>query len=80
MRRRRGGLSDCRVVWLLFGLCVDPFFGFMSGNGEEGVGEHGQGDVSVPGVPGADLVVVQPRLRFLRIRSIPQWASGPRPR
>jgi len=39
-----------------------PFFGLVGGDGEEGVGEHGEGDVSVPGVPGADLVVVEANL------------------
>jgi len=32
------------------------------GDGKEGVGEHGQGDVPVPGAVLADLVVVQPGL------------------
>ena len=36
-----------------------PFFSGMCGDGEEGVGEHGQGDMSVPGVPGTNLVVVE---------------------
>ena len=36
-----------------------PFFVFVCGDGEEGVGEHGEGDMSVPGVPGADLIVVE---------------------
>jgi hypothetical protein len=31
----------------------------VCGEGEEGVGEHGEGDMLVPGVPGADLVVVK---------------------
>ena len=31
----------------------------MGGDGEERVGEHGQGDVPVPGPVAADLVVVQ---------------------
>ena len=31
----------------------------MRGDGEEGVGEHGECDVAVPCVPGADLVVVE---------------------
>jgi hypothetical protein len=31
----------------------------VCGDGEEGVGEHGEGDMSMPGVPGADLVVVE---------------------
>jgi hypothetical protein len=29
------------------------------GDGEPGMGEHGEGDVSVPGVPEADLIVVE---------------------
>ena len=33
--------------------------GSMRGDGEERVGEHGQGDVPVPGAVAADLVVVQ---------------------
>jgi hypothetical protein len=36
----------------------------VCGDGEEGVGEHGEGDMSVPGVPGADLVVVESGLVF----------------
>ncbi len=50
-----GGLSflvSCSVCWR-------PFFGCVCGDGEEGVGEDGEGDMSVPGVPGADLVVVE---------------------
>ena len=54
--------SACRVgcvVGLVVRLGEPPFFGFVRGDGEEGVGEHGEGDMSVPGVPGADLVVVE---------------------
>lgn len=36
--------------------------GFWGGDGEEGMGEHGQGDVPVPGMPFADPVVVQAAL------------------
>jgi hypothetical protein len=36
-----------------------PLFGFVRGDGEEGVGEHAEGDMSVPCAPGADLVVVE---------------------
>jgi hypothetical protein len=39
-------------------LIVEPFG--VRGDGEERGGEHGQGDVSVPGVVAADLVVVKP--------------------
>ena len=54
MDRRVAGPGGL-VVWLVFA----PFFGGVCGDGEEGVGEHGEGDMSVPGVPGADLVVVE---------------------
>ena len=43
-----------------------PFFGLVCGDGEEGVGEHGEGDMSMPGVPGADLVVVESDFVFGR--------------
>src|SRR6266508_1175642 len=45
--------------WSGWSACWRPFFGCVCGDGEEGVGEHGEGDMSVPGVPGADLVVVE---------------------
>ena len=54
--------SACRMgclVGLVVRLGGPPFFGCVCGDGEEGVGEHGEGDMSVPGVPGADLVVVE---------------------
>ena len=41
-----------------------PLFRFVSHDREKGQGEHGQGDVPVPGVVEADLVVVQPGLAF----------------
>ena len=53
--RSPGGISffpGCPVCWA-------PFFGGVCGDGEEGVGEHGEGDMSVPGVPGADLVIIE---------------------
>ena len=36
-----------------------PFFRFVGGDGQEGVGEHREGDVAVPGVVFADLVFVE---------------------
>lgn len=45
--------------WSRCVVCWRPFFGVVCGDGEEGVGEHGEGDMSMPGVPGADLVVVE---------------------
>ena len=55
-----------------------PFFGAnafgVGGDGEECGGEHGQGDVAVPGVVFADLVVVQTGFVFVnwKVSSIPQ--------
>jgi hypothetical protein len=53
---RGGGL-----IFLLVSLCgvLVPFFGVVCRDSEEGVGEHGKGDMSMPCVPGADLVVVE---------------------
>jgi hypothetical protein len=39
-----------------------PFFRLGIAGGEPGQGEHGQGDVGVPGPPGTDLVVIEPGL------------------
>lgn len=46
-----------------------PPDGRRSDDGEEGQGEHGEGDVSVPGRPGADLVLVQPDLSFSGLKA-----------
>ena len=48
-------------MWWGFGCPVGswPPFGFVCGDGEKGVREHRQGDVSVPGVVFADLVLVE---------------------
>ena len=43
----------------VFRLVGAPFFGFVCGDGEKCVCEHGEGDMSMPGVPGADLIVVE---------------------
>jgi len=49
------GLSGELSCFVSCSGCRGPFFGFVCGDGEEGVGKHGKGDMSVPGVPGADL-------------------------
>jgi hypothetical protein len=41
-----------------------PFFGLGPAGGQPGQGEHGQGDVGVPGPPAADLVLIEPGLVF----------------
>jgi hypothetical protein len=59
------------VAWLL-GWCV------LGGDGEEGVGEHGEGGPAVPGCPGADLVFVQAGAAFagLDVLLDPPASSG----
>jgi hypothetical protein len=54
-----GGLSGDLLSFFSCSACWRPLFYLVCGDGEEGVGEHGEGDVSVPCVPGADLVVVE---------------------
>ena len=48
------GQRDQPVWWRVLG----AFGGGQ--DGEEGVGEHGEGDPAVPGTPAADLVLIQP--------------------
>ena len=43
---------------------------FAGGGGEPGVGEHGEGDVPVPGVPEADLIVVEANLVLGRLEAL----------
>jgi len=46
------------------------------GDGQQGLGAHGQDGVAVEGVPQPDLVLVQAGLAFFRGRSILRCASG----
>ena len=48
----------------------------VGGDGEEGGGEHGQGDVAVPGVVFADLVVVQSGLVFGELEGFLHGPAG----
>ena len=57
-----------------------PFSGVGAGDGEECVGEHGQGDVSVPAVVAADLVVVQADLALRGLEGLLDRPAGCRPR
>jgi hypothetical protein len=53
--------------------------GVGAGDGEEGVGQHGQGDVLIPAVVIADLVLIQTNSTFGRWGRSPRSPSGPRP-
>ena len=48
----------------------DARLGGGCGDGEPGVGEHGEGDVAVPGMPEADLVVVEADLVLGRLEAL----------
>ena len=59
----RGISLSCSGLVPLFlrgGLIADVFG--MGGDGQERGGEHGQGDVAIPGVVAANLVVIEPGL------------------
>src|SRR6478735_3271274 len=70
------GLSD--MLWWGMRSCFRsaPFSGFVCGDGQEGVGEHGQGDVPVPGVVFADLVFVEPDLVLTGAEAFLDWPAG----
>ena len=53
-----------------------PFFGVVRGDGEKSVGEHGECYVAVPGGPGADLVVVEPRFVLASSKAFFDRPSG----
>src|SRR5918998_425679 len=62
------------------GLSSTPFFQGVSGDEEEGSGGHGQGDVPIPCLVSADLVVVEPGFVFGGLGNIPRWPIGHRRR
>ena len=47
-----------------------PFLGLGPAGRQPGQGKHGQGDVGIPGPPGADLVVIQPGLVFRLLEAL----------
>jgi hypothetical protein len=56
------GSDRCGRTWV-------PLFDLLcAGGGEVGGGEHGQGDVGVPGPVAADLVVIEPGQAFGGLR------------
>src|SRR3954465_3618498 len=65
--RISGTVSGRRSAWRSTVSC--PPDGRRSDDGEEGQGQHGERDVSVPGGPGADLVLVQSNLTLGRLEA-----------
>lgn len=83
MRRRRDGVGSVQVALVVWSFVstlgseasrpgVDPFFRPLPAgeDGEEGLREHGQGDVSIPCVVEADLIVVEPNAPFSRLETL----------
>src|SRR4030081_2127517 len=58
------------AAWLIFDFCCGAAFRFfwrwrisaMSDRGHHGEGEHHQGNVAMPAMPGSALVVIEPEL------------------
>ena len=72
------GLTNGSVVgWLCLGFCRGaPFLFFgrwrisaMSDRGHHGEGEHHQGHVALPAIPGSALVVIEPELVFRGLKA-----------
>ena len=56
---------------------MGPLFGLTGQDGQERMGEHGQGDVPVPGVVAAYLVIAEPGLALacnaIDLRALEPW-------
>jgi hypothetical protein len=52
------------------------FWGNSCCHGEIGVGQQGEGDVAVPGVVAADLIVVEPDLGFRGLEAVFDRPAG----
>lgn len=61
-------LVDGQVDEVVGCRCVVAFD--RGGDGEEGVGEHREGGPAVPGIPAADLVLVEPDQAFGRLEGL----------
>ena len=49
---------------------------FSREDSEKGLGEHGQGDMSIPGVVEPNLVVVEPDVSFPGVETFLDWPAG----
>jgi len=66
------------TAWLGFGFCRGPAFGFfwrrrisaMADRRHHGEGEHRQGHMTMPTMPGPGLVVIEPELVFRGLKAI----------
>src|SRR3954465_15736857 len=67
------------TAWLCFGFCLGSAFGFfwrrrristMADRRHHGEGEHHQGHVTMPTMPGSALVVIEPELVFRGLKAI----------
>src|ERR1022692_3200508 len=66
------------TAWLCFGFCCGSPFGFfwrrrigaMADHRHHGEGEHHQGNVAMPAMPGSALVVIEPELVFRGLKTV----------
>src|ERR1035437_7875652 len=66
------------TAWLCFGFCCGSAFGFfwrrgtgaMADHRHHGEGEHHQGNVAMPPMPGSALVVIEPELVFRGLKTV----------
>src|ERR1019366_6065230 len=68
------------TAWLCFGFCCGSAFRFfwrrrigaMADHRHHGEGEHHQGNVAMPAMPGSALVVIEPELVFRVFKNCPR--------
>ena len=66
------------TAWRCFGFCRGSAFGFfwrrrigaMADRRHHGEGEHHQGNVAMPAMPGSALVVIEPELVFRGLKTV----------
>src|SRR5664279_4465983 len=66
------------TAWLCFGFCCGSAFRFfwrrrigaMADHRHHGEGEHHQGNVAMPPMPGSALVVIEPELVFRGLKAV----------
>ncbi len=66
-----GSAGSSGAVWVGPG----PYWP-CSGSWHHGKGQHDEGDVAVPSMPGAGLIMIKAKLVFCRLEAVLEWPSG----